>query len=60
MSLIIACVSQKGGTGKSTPARLLAREYANAGWMVKIADLDISQGTSFNWQSRRLQPYSKA
>ena len=42
-------------SAKSTLARLVAREYANAGWSVKIADLDISQGTSFNWQSRRLQ-----
>ena len=33
----------------------MAREYALAGWTVKIADLDISQGTSLNWQSRRLQ-----
>ena len=55
MTLIIAMVSQKGGTGKSTLARLVAREYAQAKWSVKIADLDISQGTSFNWQSRRLQ-----
>lgn len=54
-ALIISVVSQKGGVGKSTLARLVAREYANAGWSVKIADLDISQGTSFNWQSRRLQ-----
>jgi chromosome partitioning protein len=28
---------------------------ANAGWKVKIADLDVSQGTSFNWHGRRLQ-----
>src|SRR5450631_2027330 len=55
MAVIIAFVSQKGGIGKSTIARLVAREYANAGWSVKIADLDVSQGTSFNWQGRRLQ-----
>jgi chromosome partitioning protein len=55
MTVILGCVSQKGGTGKSTLARLIAREYANAKWNVKIADLDIGQGTSFNWQSRRLQ-----
>lgn len=55
MSLIVGVVSQKGGVGKSTLARLVAREYALAGWSVKIADLDVSQGTSFNWQSRRLQ-----
>jgi chromosome partitioning protein len=55
MALIIGVVSQKGGVGKSTLARLVAREYAHAGWTVKIADLDVQQGTSFNWQARRLQ-----
>ena len=55
MALFIGMVSQKGGVGKSTLARLVAREYAKAGWNVKIADLDVSQGTSFNWQARRLQ-----
>lgn len=54
MALLIGMVSQKGGVGKSTLARLIAREYAAAGWNVKIADLDVSQGTSFNWQARRL------
>lgn len=55
MATIISICSQKGGVGKSTLARLVVREYANAGWSVKIADLDVSQGTSFNWQGRRLQ-----
>ncbi|MGI4831197.1 MAG: ParA family protein [Janthinobacterium lividum] len=55
MAVTIGMVSQKGGVGKSTLSRLVAREYALAGWNVKIADLDVSQGTSFNWQSRRLQ-----
>jgi chromosome partitioning protein len=55
MSIVIGICSQKGGVGKSTLARLIAREYARAKWAVKIADLDISQGTSFNWQARRLQ-----
>jgi chromosome partitioning protein len=55
MAIFLGMVSQKGGVGKSTLARLVAREYANAGWTVKIADLDVSQGTSFNWQARRLQ-----
>ena len=55
MATVIGMVSQKGGVGKSTLARLIAREYAGAGWTVKIADLDVSQGTSFNWQARRLQ-----
>jgi chromosome partitioning protein len=53
--VIIGICSQKGGVGKSTLARLIAREYAAAKWNVKIGDLDIGQGTSFNWQSRRLQ-----
>lgn len=55
MTLKIGLISQKGGVGKSTLSRLVAREYAAAGWSVKIADLDVSQGTSFNWHTRRLQ-----
>lgn len=55
MGLIIGVVSQKGGVSKSTLARLLVREFAVIGWKAKIADMDISQGTSFNWASRRLQ-----
>jgi chromosome partitioning protein len=55
VAVIVGIVSQKGGVGKSTVARLLAREYANAGWQAKIADLDIAQGTSFSWQARRLR-----
>ncbi len=55
MTIIIGMVSQKGGVGKSTLARLVAREYAAAGWDVKIADLDISQGTSTDWKQRREQ-----
>jgi chromosome partitioning protein len=60
MTLIIGVVSQKGGVGKSTISRLIAREYAHSKWDVKIADLDISQGTSTDWKKRReehsLQP----
>lgn len=48
-------ISQKGGVGKSTLARLLAREYTTAGWAVKIVVLDVSHETSFNSQARRLQ-----
>lgn len=54
MALLIGVISQKGGVGKSTLARVIAREYAAGGWNVKIADLDLSQSTSFNWQARRL------
>ena len=55
MPVLIGVVSQKGGVGKSTLARLIAREYAAAGWEVKLADLDTAQGTSTSWQSRRLR-----
>lgn len=55
MPVKIGVVSQKGGVGKSTLCRLLAREYAANNWEVKIADMDVSQSTSFNWNSRRLQ-----
>ena len=55
MAIIVSMVSQKGGVGKSTLARLLAREFATQEWRVKIADLDISQGTSFQWRARRLE-----
>lgn len=53
-TMIIAFVSQKGGVGKSTLARALAREAVNAGMRVKIADLDTQQGTSIDWQRTRL------
>ena len=55
MTVMIGMVSQKGGVGKSTISRLVAREYAAAGWAVKIADLDVSQGTSTDWKQRREQ-----
>ncbi len=55
MTVYLGIVSQKGGVGKSTLARMMAREYAAAGWEVKIADMDIGQGTSFDWSARRLQ-----
>jgi chromosome partitioning protein len=55
MTVMIGMVSQKGGVGKSTLSRLVAREYAAAGWEVKIADLDVSQGTSTDWKQRREQ-----
>lgn len=58
--MIISLISQKGGVGKSTLARLLAVEIAKVGWRVKIADLDPAQGTATKWKARRdvagLQP----
>lgn len=55
MAIVVSFVSQKGGVYKSTLARLLAREFAAQDWSVKIADLDISQGTCFQWRARRLE-----
>jgi len=54
MGAIIGFVSQKGGVGKSTLARGVGREAAANGLSVKIADLDVQQGTSVNWHRRRL------
>lgn len=52
--LVIACLSQKGGVGKSTLARLIARTYASAGWRVKIADFNTKQLTSVDWVGIRM------
>ena len=54
MTTVIALVSQKGGVGKSTITRGVAREAAKGGLKVKVADLDTQQGTSVEWQRRRL------
>lgn len=53
MGAIIALVSQKGGVGKSALARTLAREAAAAGLTVKLADLDVQQGTCTDWNRDR-------
>lgn len=53
MTTIISVASQKGGAGKSTLARLLAVEGAERDLRVRIADLDLMQGTSTNWNMRR-------
>ena len=53
MAAVIALVSQKGGVGKSALARTLAREAASAGLMVKLADLDVQQGTCTDWNRDR-------
>ncbi len=54
MALKIAVLSQKGGVGKSTLSRLLAVEYSRNDWEVKIADMDLSQGTATEWNRIRL------
>ena len=53
--MIISLISQKGGVGKSALSRLIAVEFAKAGWSVKIADLDTGQGSTTKWKSRRDQ-----
>jgi chromosome partitioning protein len=58
MAYKIAVVAQKGGVGKSTVARLIATEFARLDggtWQTKIADMDVSQGTSFHWMQRRTE-----
>ena len=54
MALKISILSQKGGVGKSTLARALAVEYARHEWDVKIADMDLKQATSANWNRERM------
>ena len=54
MGQVIGVVSQKGGVGKSTLCRTLACEFVKKDWTVKIADLDSSQSTSVEWNSRRI------
>jgi chromosome partitioning protein len=51
--VIVAFVSQKGGTGKSTLARALGAVVAAAGLKVKIADLDPQQQTVIEWEKLR-------
>jgi chromosome partitioning protein len=55
MTAIIAFISQKGGVGKSTLARALAREAATSDLRVKIADLDAEQATCIDWHKTRTQ-----
>jgi chromosome partitioning protein len=43
---IIACLSQKGGGGKSTLARCLAVELNKQKKNILLVDLDIQQKTS--------------
>lgn len=53
MAVVVALVSQKGGTGKSTLARALGAVVAHAGLKVRIADLDPQQHTVLEWQRTR-------
>ena len=55
MTYLIGMVSQKGGVGKSTLARMMAREFVSGGLAAKIADLDTQQQTCTNWAGRRAE-----
>lgn len=55
MVTVVAFVSQKGGVGKSTLARALAREAVASGLFVKVADLDPDQATIIDWHKVRTQ-----
>ena len=55
MGYIIATASQKGGVGKSTLCRMIAREAATNDLKAKIADLDVRQSTTKRWTERRMQ-----
>jgi chromosome partitioning protein len=50
----VAFCSQKGGVSKSTLARTLAVEAAKGGLVVKIADLDVGQGSTVDWHKDRV------
>ena len=51
---VVAFVSQKGGVAKSTLCRALAVEAARGGLSVRIADLDVAQGSQVDWHRDRL------
>ena len=55
MGYIIATASQKGGVGKSTLCRMIAREAVTNGLKAKIADFDVRQSTTKRWTERRMQ-----
>lgn len=55
MTYIVGMVSQKGGVGKSTLARMMAREFVAGELRTKIADLDTQQQTCTNWAGRRAE-----
>ncbi|MCY4314681.1 MAG: ParA family protein [Roseovarius sp.] len=55
MTCKMGMVSQKGGVGKSTLARMMAREFVAGGLSTKIADLDTQQQTCTHWAGRRAE-----
>lgn len=55
MTYVIGMISQKGGVGKSTLARMMVREFVSGGMTAKIADLDTQQQTCTHWAGRRAE-----
>lgn len=51
--ITVAMLGQKGGSGKSSAARLLAVELARRGRKVVIVDLDVRQRTIAEWSQAR-------
>lgn len=51
--MIISCLSQKGGSGKTTLARGIAVEFVKNGWDVHVVDTDLQQLTLHTWAGRR-------
>src|SRR5438309_11635826 len=51
----VSFVSQKGGVGKSTLARLFAVGAAHRGLKPLLADFDLEQLTCVEWNAIRLQ-----
>jgi len=47
--LVIACLSQKGGVGKSTLARLISHTFVKNDWSVLLADFNTRQNTASDW-----------
>jgi chromosome partitioning protein len=52
---LISFVSQKGGVGKSTLARLFAVGAAHRGYKVLLADFDLEQLTCVEWNATRMR-----
>lgn len=53
MTITIGFISNKGGTGKSTLSRALARELVVAGQKVLFADMDYQHQTALKWSQQR-------
>ena len=54
MAIVIACIGQKGGSGKSIIARALVAEATRKKRTAALADLDVGQHTSADWNAARV------